>query len=141
MLNSITPEKGHDSSLNFTGGRVGANILRIRATPGAFLTASTLLLFGLLRDLLPQEAAYANVQQGFSLLVTIGAVVCVGHLAAHLYRRSGDLASACSVLGSVRSLEVGRPDNVAIESADWPLLVALLFGPFFVLLAGLGGWV
>lgn len=119
---------------------MGADIRRIAAAPGVLLVASAVLVLGILKDLPPREGAYSGGQQGISLLVAAGAVVFLGHLAAHLYRRSGGLASACSVFG-FRSLEFGRHATVTVESAGWPVLVSLLFSPFFVLLAGLGGWV
>lgn len=95
------------------------------------------LLWGLLFDV----ETYVNVEYGFSLAAAIGAIGCLGYLAAYAYWNSDYLSSACSVLSGVRPLEVHRSCGIRLENADWPLLVALLFGPFSMLLAGLGGWV
>lgn len=98
-------------------------------------------LIFLLWNLLSGAEAHGNVEYGFSLLAGLGVAGCLGHLAAYAYRNSEYLFSVFSVLGGAKSLEARHSGGVPIASADWPLLVALLFGPFSMLLAGLGGWV
>lgn len=85
--------------------------------------------------------AYTNFGYGFSLLAAFGAAGCLGHLVVYAYRGSERLFCVWSVLSGVELGEVRQPGSILSGRADWPLLVALLFGPFFVLLAGLGGWV
>ncbi|CAN5596968.1 hypothetical protein BH24ACT21_BH24ACT21_06960 [soil metagenome] len=100
-----------------------------------------LSLIYLFWSFLTNTEAHVGVEYGFSLLATLGAVGCLGHLVAYVYRGPEYLSSVFSVLGTTESLEVRQSGSILFGSADWPLLVALLFGPFFVLLAGLGGWV
>ena len=106
-------------------------------SPYAAVVSLVCLLWGLFSG----SEAYGNAEYGFSLLAMLGAVGCLGHLAVYVYRSSDWLALSCSVLESARSLEAQRSDGIRVASAEWPLLVALLFGPFSMLLAGPGGWV
>ncbi|CAN5544739.1 hypothetical protein BH24ACT22_BH24ACT22_18700 [soil metagenome] len=119
---------------NFFEGSSGRTFARSFYAAGLALTC---LLWGLLFD----AETYVNVEYGFSLVAAIGAIGCLGHLAAYAYRNSGYISSACSVLSGVRPLELRRSCDVHLDNTDWPLLVALLFGPFSMLLSGLGGWV
>ena len=98
-------------------------------------------LLYLIWGLLSNAGVYGNVEYGFSLLATLGAAGCLGHLAAYAYRSSDYLTSVFSVFDGVRLPEIRHSGGVLVRNADWPLLVALLFGPFSMLLAGLGGWV
>ena len=108
-------------------------------------TASTslplgLLLLGLLANVSSREEIYANPEYGFTILALFGAVGCIGHLAASLSRRSGALDFANRI--PVRVLRVAAvPGGYPGGAGEWPVLVALLFGPLVFLLSGLGGWV
>ena len=101
--------------------------------------AAGLSLILLLWGLLSNAETYGNVEYGFSLLAILGTLGYIGHLAAYAYRSSGYLSSARSVLGNAGPIEAPRSGSILVASAGWPLLVALLFGPFSILLAGLGG--
>lgn len=97
------------------------------------------LASGLLTYFAPHDEAYAGADYGISLLAALGAASCIGYLASRLSLRldllpyprpaASGLSPSAVVTGG---LETGE---------DWPLLVALLFGLFLMLLAGLGGWV
>jgi hypothetical protein len=99
-----------------------------------------LFLLGLLVNLFSQEEAYANSEYGLTVLTLFGAAGCLGHLAASLYRRSGALDFACCIPLRVWPAAVA-PGGVLGGTGEWPVLVALLLGPFVFLLSGLGGWV
>ena len=111
------------------------------ALRGVSSPAFGLVLLGLLVNLSSGEEIYAGLEYAFPLLALIGAAGCIGHLTASISRRSGTLASACCVPAEVLRSRVERPDGVGGETGDLPVLMALLFGPLVVLLAGLGGWV
>ena len=91
-------------------------------------------------NLSSREEVYANPEYGFSVLALLGAAGCIGHLAANLSRRSGTLDFACCVPIRV-VLAATLPGGVPVGAGEWPVLVALLFGPLVFLLSGLGGWV
>ncbi len=111
-----------------------------RAPSGLVLPALGLLLLGHLANVSSREELYANPEYGFSILALFGAVGCIGHLAASLSRRHGALDFSCRI--SVRVLPAATvPGGVWRSIGEWPVLVALLFGPFVFLLSGLGGWV
>lgn len=74
------------------------------------------------------------------MLALFGAAGCIGHLAASISRRSGALDFACSAPIRVPPAAV-VPGGILGGTGEWPVLVALLFGPLVFLLAGLGGWV
>jgi hypothetical protein len=99
-----------------------------------------LVLLGLLVSLFSREEIYAGLEYAFPMLALFGAAGCIGQLTVSISRRSGTLASACCV-----SVEVLRAtiegQGLQGETRQLPVLMALLFGPFVVLLAGLGGWV
>ncbi len=95
----------------------------------------------LLWGVLSGSGTHVGVEYGFSLLAAFGAAGCLGHLVAYAYRGPEYLSSVFSLLGGVGSSGCRRSGVVLVESTDWPLLVALLLGPFVLLLAGLGGWV
>jgi hypothetical protein len=98
------------------------------------------MLLGLLGNLSSREEVYANPEYGFSVLAFLGAAGCIGHLAANLSRRSGTLDFACCV--PIRVVPTAAvPAGVPAGAGEWPVLVALLFGPLVFLLSGLGGWV
>ena len=98
------------------------------------------MLLGLLVDFFSTEEVYANFEYGFPILALFGAAGCIGQLTVSISRRSGALASACCIPTWVlRATPVG--ERVRGETSDLPLLLALLFGPLVVLLAGFGGWV
>ena len=111
-----------------------------RTSSGIAFPVLGLLLVGLLANLSSREEIYANPEYGFSVLALFGAAGCIGHLAASLSRRSCALDFACRI--PVRVLTVAAvPGGVWRSIGEWPVLVALLFGPFVFLLSGLGGWV
>lgn len=112
-----------------------------RAASWIVLPVVGLLLAGLLADILPREEVYSSLDYGFSLAALLGAVGCAGYLAVRISRRSGALAFACCVPAASMAAASKHGENVVGEGAAWPVLVALLLGPFIVLLAGLGGWV
>jgi hypothetical protein len=99
-----------------------------------------LLLLGLLANVSSREELYTNPEYGFSILALFGAARCIGHLAAGLSRSSGALDFANRI--PVRALTVAAvPGGYPAGAGEWPVLVALLFGPLVFLLSGLGGWV
>jgi hypothetical protein len=94
----------------------------------------------MLVNLFSREEVYANLEYGFPLLALFGAAGCIGQLTLNISRRSGTLASACCIpAGALRATVVRC--GVPGETSELPVLIALLFGPLVVLLAGLGGWV
>ena len=110
------------------------------ALRGIFSPAFGLVLFGLLVNFFSREEIYANFEYGFPMLALFSAASCIGQLTVSISRRSGTLASASYVPIWVLRARVVR-DGVRGETSDLPVLVALLFCPLVVLLAGLGGWV
>ena len=111
-----------------------------RVSYGLVPSALGLLLLGLLGNLSSREEVYANPEYGFSVLALLGAAGCIGHLAANLSRRSGTLDFACCV--PIRVVPTAAvPAGGPAGAGEWPVLVALLFGPLVFLLSGLGGWV
>jgi hypothetical protein len=124
-----------DSTFNNFSARAAT-----RAPSGLILPALGLLLLGLLANVSSREEVYANPEYGFSILALFGAVGCIGHMAASLFRRPGALDFACRI--PVRVLPAAAvPGGVWRSIGEWPVLLALLFGPFVFLLSGLGGWV
>jgi hypothetical protein len=111
------------------------------ALRGVSSPAFGLVLLGLLVNFSSGEEIYASLEYAFPLLALFGAAGCIGQITVTISRRSGTLASACCVPVEVLRSRVERPDGVGGETGDLPVLMALLFGPFVVLLAGLGGWV
>jgi hypothetical protein len=107
---------------------------------GIFSPAFGLVLFGLLVNFFSREEVYANLEYGFPMLALFGAAGCISQLTVTISRRSGTLASACCIPIRVLRARVVR-DGVRGETSDLPVLIALLFCPLVVLLAGLGGWV
>jgi len=99
-----------------------------------------LVLLGVLVNLFSREEVYTNLEYGFPLLALFGAAGCIGQLTVTISRRSGTLASACRVPAEALRAALVRA-LVPGQTSDLPVLLALLFGPFVVLLAGLGGWV
>ena len=99
-----------------------------------------LVLLGVLVNFFSREEVYANLEYGFPMLALFGAAGCIGQLTVTISRRSATLASACCLPTGVLRARVAR-DGVRGETSDLPVLVALLFCPLVVLLAGLGGWV
>ena len=110
------------------------------ALRGSFSPAFGLLLLGLLVAFFSREEIYASLEYGFPMLALFGAAGYIGQLTLSISRRSGALASACCVPTWVLRARVVR-DGVGGETSDLPVLIALLFCPLVVLLAGLGGWV
>ena len=107
---------------------------------GISFPAFGLVLLGMLANLFSREEVYANIEYGFPLLALFGAAGCIGQLAFSISRRSGTLAFACFIpAGTLRATVIRG--GVPGETSDLPVLIALLFGPLVVLLAGLGGWV
>jgi len=89
-------------------------------------------------DLLPQQEAYANADYGFSLLAALGAEGCIGYLVGYIFSCFDIPVYSCPIFAWLRPEPVV---SASVPGERWPLLVALLFGPIMVLLAGLGGWV
>jgi hypothetical protein len=110
-----------------------------RAPSGLGLPALGLLLIGLLTNLSSREEVYANPEYGFAILALFGAAGCIGHLAASFSRHSGALDLTCYV--PIRGVPTVVPGGAPGGVGEWPVLVALPFGPLVFLLSGLGGWV
>ena len=115
-------------------------VITTKALRGISSLAFGLVLFGLLVNLFSREEVYTNLEYGFPLLAFFGAAGCIGQLTVSISRRSGALASACCIPARVLRATVAG-EGVRGESRHLPVLMALLFGPLVVLLAGLGGWV
>jgi hypothetical protein len=99
-----------------------------------------LVLLGLLVNVFSGEEIYASLEYAFPLLALFGAAGCIGQLAVSISRRSNTLVSACCVPVEVLRAAIER-HGLRGETRYLPILMALLFGPLVVLLAGLGGWV
>jgi hypothetical protein len=127
-----------DLSTTFERNRA---VVVTRALRGIVSPAFGLVLFGVLVNLFSREEIYANLEYGFPLLALFGAAGCIGQLTVSISRRSGTLASACCVPVEVLRSTLDRRGGLHGETRDLPVLMALLFGPLVVLLAGLGGWV
>jgi hypothetical protein len=146
MLDSGDKRPGGFGLNLFWRARINSTFSKTRAraasrTPfGLVLPALGVLLLGLLANLSSREEIYANPEYGFSVLALFGAAGCIGHLAASISRRSWALDFACRI--PVRALPATVvPGGNLGGAGEWPVLVALLFGPLVFLLAGLGGWV
>lgn len=97
------------------------------------------LASGLLTYFAPHDEAYAGADYGISLLAALGAASCLGYLASRLSLRLDLLPR---LLPAASGLSPSVVVTGGLETGeDWPLLVALLFGLFLMILAGLGGWV
>jgi hypothetical protein len=98
------------------------------------------VLLGLLVNVFSGEEIYASLEYAFPLLALFGAAGCIGQLTVSISRRSGTLTSACCIPVEALRSTVER-HILPQQTVRLPVLMALLFGPFVVLLAGLGGWV
>lgn len=96
-----------------------------------------LLVAGFLTDAFPQRDAYESVEYGFSLLASLSAAGGFAFLVVRISQGSGFLPFRRPVILAGESLTVAPTGH----GEDWPVLIMLLFRPFFVLFAGLGGWV
>lgn len=114
----------------------GEGRLPARAGAGPLLA---LVLIGLLADVARPEEAYAGIDYGLSLLAFLGATGCMVCLTSRLYARLDPLPWMGQGTLAVRTF-ASAPGHSA-RGEEWPLLVALLFGPLVVLISGLGGWV
>jgi hypothetical protein len=101
------------------------------------LAAACLLLADLF---LPQQDAYASAEYGVPFLAAVGAAGCVGYLLSAILRLYRAPFGSRGLLFGASSVATSGADDLA-GGDDWPLLVALLFGSFLILLSGLGGWV
>jgi hypothetical protein len=110
------------------------------ALRGVSSPAFGLVLLALLVSFFSREEIYAGLEYAFPLLALFGAAGCIGQLTVSISRRSGTLASACCIPVEVLRSTVGG-QTLPDQTGRLPVLMALLFGPFVVLLAGLGGWV
>ena len=110
------------------------------ALRGVSSPAFGLVLLGLLVNVFSGEEIYASLEYAFPLLALFGAAGCIGQLTVSISRRSGTLTSACCIPVEVLRSTVER-HTLPQQTVRLPVLMALLFGPFVVLLAGLGGWV
>jgi hypothetical protein len=126
-----------DLSATFERNRA---VVVTRALRGIVSPAFGLVLFGVLVNLVSREEVYASLEYGFPLLALFGAAGCIGQLTVSISRRSGTLASACCIPVEILRATVERR-GIRGETRRLPILMALLFGPLLVLLAGLGGWV
>ena len=111
------------------------------ALRGVSSPAFGLVLLSLLVNLTSGEELYASLEYAFPLLTLFGAAGCIGQLTVSISRRSGTLASACCVPVEVLRSTLERHSSLKGQTENLPVLMALLFGPLVVLLAGLGGWV
>jgi hypothetical protein len=116
--------------------RSGPGTLSLGAVSKSVLPAIWLFLAGFL----PHQDVYANPDFGLSLLAALGTVGCVGYLLAFFSRHYQVPFGSTTLLVGLSSAKVVSPGNPG-AGENWPLLVALLFGPFLVLFSGLGGWV
>ena len=146
MLDSEPDEERRHENLRRRFG-LGTTFERRRAI--AFVTgalrrfsfpACGLVLLGVLVNFFSREEVYVNLEYGFPMLALFGAAGCIGQLTVSISRRSGALTSACCIPRWVLRATFVR-DGIGGETSDLPVLLALLFGPLVVLLAGLGGWV
>ena len=110
------------------------------ALRGVSSPAFGLVLLGLLVSLFSREEIYTGLEYAFPLLALFGAASCIGQLTVSISRRSGTLASACCIPVEVLRSTL-QSHSLPGHTGRLPVLMALLFGPFVVLLAGLGGWV
>jgi hypothetical protein len=127
------------SDLSTTLERDRAVVAR-EALRGVSSPAFGLVLLGLLVSLFSREEFYTGLEYAFPLLALFGAAGCIGQLTVSISRRSGTLASACCIPVAVLRSTVARR-SIPGQTRRLPVLMALLFGPLVVLLAGLGGWV
>ncbi|MDQ3861953.1 MAG: hypothetical protein M3317_00310 [Actinomycetota bacterium] len=111
------------------------------ALRGISSPAFGLVLLGVLVNFFFGEELYANLEYGFPVLALFGAAGCIGQLTVSISRRAGTLASACCIPSRVTLRRTALTDGMRGATSDLPILLALLFGPIVVLLAGLGGWV
>ena len=81
-----------------------------------------------------------NLDYDLSLVAFSLTVGCAGYLAARISRHPEALVSAYCVPTEGLPATTALGDTVSY-GAVWPVLVALLLGPFAVLLAGFGGWI
>lgn len=124
------------------GGTVSFSEARVRRVFSSLSHhAVGLSLVYLLWSVLPNSGTHVGIEYGFSLLAALGAVGCLGSLLIYAHRHTEYLSSVFFLLHGSGSLEPRQSGGILVRSGDWPLLVALLFGPFVLLLAGLGGWV
>jgi hypothetical protein len=110
------------------------------ALRGVSSPAFGIVLLGFLVSLISREEIYAGLEYAFPLLALFGAAGCIGQLTVSISRRSGTLVSACCVPVEVLRATIEK-HGLQGEIRQLPVLMALLFGPLVVLLAGLGGWV
>ncbi len=123
------------SSGAFEGeGRLRSHAARAGAGP-----LLALVLIGLLADVARPEEAYAGIGYGLSLLAFLGAGGCAVCLTSRLHARLDPLPWTVSDAPAARTF--GSIPGLSARGEEWPLLVALLFGPLVVLISGLGGWV
>jgi hypothetical protein len=111
----------------------GKSVLSLCGGLNPALAGLAALLF--LVGVVPQQAAHAGIGYAVSLIVVLGAAGCLGGLLL-LFSRGLPLRPSGLLKASPPTTR-----RTGVRGENWPLLVALLFGPFFVLLAGLGGWV
>ena len=115
-------------------------VVATEALRGFSSLAFGLVIFGLLVNLFSREEVYTNLEYGFPLLAFFGAAGCIGQLTVSISRRSGALAASCCIPEGVLRATVAK-EGIRGGTRDLPVLMALLFGPLVVILAGLGGWV
>ncbi len=121
--------------------QVGVGITRNTSAPANLLTPLILLLAALSEGLLPQEGAHvAGTQLALPLLLILG-TGCVGYLALRAMRSPWESPFGGDSWGAPPKATEVYADPEPSAHGRWPLLVALLLGPFVFLFAGLGGWV
>ena len=107
----------------------------VRAGTGTLIS---LVLAGLLAEVVNHEEASAGIDYGLSLLALLGATGCVVSLSVRISSNPGSLPrfGISHAPRPAAALPV-----VIVRGEDWPVLVALLFGALVGLISGLGGWV
>ena len=120
----------------------GARIRTMRNTPRAVVSAAGLVLAGLFASFLRDTEVYTGLDHGVWLLTLIGVAGLCGQMEIQLPPSSDWPVAACLFPYRI-PLPARFASGVDLPAAatGWPLLIALLFGPLCVLLAGLGGWV
>ena len=100
------------------------------------LKLASLFVLLLIPNWLDPEEAYTAVEYSYALLAAFGAAGALGYLAIYF-------ASSLDFPPVFDGVRLSRTPEIAGDTPgeDWPLLVALVFGPVVLLLAGLGGWV
>jgi hypothetical protein len=101
-------------------------------------TVISLVIAGLLAEVVNHEEAFAGMDHGLFFLALLGAAGCIVSFTGRLSSNPDPLPGAGFVHGPGPSAAL---PVVGVRGEDWPVLVALLFGAITGLISGLGGWV